>query len=99
MKTINCKHWSECGVKDGGCCSLNLYGGRPSLGTCNLSCKREKECEQWTTQDKSRGLGDSIAKVTERAGLVRVAKVYEKVTGKPCGCGGRQRKLNQVIKY
>lgn len=33
-----CDHWSDCGVKGGGCCAKNLYGGRPSLGICTRSC-------------------------------------------------------------
>lgn len=45
---------------------------------------------------KSRGLGDTIAKVTHATGI---AKVVEKVVGKDCGCRGRQDKLNQLLPY
>lgn len=36
----NCKHWTDCNVRNGGCCSLGLYGGKPSVGTCMKACKR-----------------------------------------------------------
>jgi hypothetical protein len=38
MKTPTCGKWSDCGLLDGGCCALKLYGGRPSYGTCD-QCK------------------------------------------------------------
>jgi hypothetical protein len=47
----------------------------------------------------SRGLGDTIKKFTDATGITRVAKVVERVTGKPCGCGARQKKLNQLVPY
>lgn len=31
---MKCDHWTECGIKHGGCCALGLFGGRPSLGVC-----------------------------------------------------------------
>ncbi len=48
---------------------------------------------------KSRGLGDTIAKIAERTGLAKVAKVFERVTGKGCGCGKRQEALNKLVPY
>ncbi len=30
----NCKHWSSCGLRDGGRCGLGVGGGKPSLGVC-----------------------------------------------------------------
>lgn len=35
LVSITCGHWSACDNLDGGCCALNLYGGRPSFGVCN----------------------------------------------------------------
>lgn len=35
---VNCKHWKDCGVQNGGCCALGKYGGRPSEGTCLIAC-------------------------------------------------------------
>jgi hypothetical protein len=43
------------------------------------------------------GLGDTVADVTHITGIDRLAKLYEEVTGKPCGCAERQEKLNQVF--
>ena len=43
---------------------------------------------QWTPDKPSRGLGDTIAKVTGKMGI------------KPCGgCKKRQKKLNKLIAY
>ena len=32
---ISCDHWSQCGIKGGGCCAADHYGGKPSFGVCN----------------------------------------------------------------
>lgn len=45
---------------------------------------------------KSRGLGDTIAKITHATGIDAVVK---KVAGKDCGCRGRQEKLNELFPY
>lgn len=46
---------------------------------------------------KSRGLGDTIAKITHATGIAQVVK---KVSGgKDCGCRGRQAKLNEMFPY
>lgn len=47
-------------------------------------------------QCKSRGLGDTIAKVTHATGI---AQLVEKVSGGGCGCRGRQDKLNELFPY
>ena len=45
----------------------------------------------------SKGLGDTIEKITEITG---VKKVVEKVTGKKdCGCNKRKEKLNKMFPY
>ena len=38
---------------------------------------------------KSKGLGDSIAKVTRATGIKRVVDTVSKATGKDCGCKKR----------
>ncbi len=48
---------------------------------------------------KSRGFGDTVEKVAKFVGADKVAKKYEKVTGKPCGCSERRDKLNRIIPY
>jgi hypothetical protein len=58
--------------------------------------------EEWDPSMPSRGLGDTIAKVTHATGIDKLAKVYTKVTKKPCGChgkNGRQGKLNRLVPY
>jgi hypothetical protein len=42
------------------------------------------------------GLGDAVAEVTRITGIDRLAKMYEEVAGKPCGCDQRQEALNQI---
>lgn len=43
------------------------------------------------------GLGDVVADVTNITGIDRLAKMYEELTGKPCGCEERREKLNQLV--
>ena len=38
---ISCDYWSECGIKMGGCCAANHYGGSPSLGVCRQCPHRQ----------------------------------------------------------
>jgi hypothetical protein len=47
----------------------------------------------------SRGLGDTIAKITKATGLDQLATLYTKITGQPCGCASRQEVLNKLIPY
>ena len=48
---------------------------------------------------KSRGLGDTIEKITKATGIKKVVDTVSKVTGKPCGCGKRKDTLNRVFPY
>lgn len=43
------------------------------------------------------GLGDVVADVTSLTGIDRLAKMYEEITGKPCGCEERREKLNLLV--
>jgi hypothetical protein len=45
---------------------------------------------------KSKGLGDTIAKVTKATGIDRVVKA---VVGDDCGCDERREKLNKMFPY
>mgnify|MGYP003320889486 FL=1 len=47
----------------------------------------------------SRGLGDSIEKVTKATGIKAVVDKVSKVTGTPCGCGERRDTLNRLFPY
>jgi hypothetical protein len=50
-------------------------------------------------QEKSKGLGDTIAKITEATGIKKVVETVAKATGKDCGCGKRQDTLNRLFPY
>lgn len=45
---------------------------------------------------KSKGLGDTIHKVTSVTGIKSVVK---KIAGKDCGCSERRKKLNDLFPY
>ncbi len=45
---------------------------------------------------KSKGLGDTIDKITTATGI---KKVVNKVTGGGCGCGKRKAALNKAFPY
>jgi hypothetical protein len=45
------------------------------------------------------GLGDYVADVAHLMGMDRLAKTYERVSGKPCGCEQRQEKLNSLVQF
>ena len=42
------------------------------------------------------GLGDDIEAAIKLVGLDRLARLYEEVTGRSCGCAGRKAKLNRL---
>ena len=45
---------------------------------------------------RSKGLGDTISKITKATGIDKVAKA---VLGDDCGCDERKKKLNQMFPY
>lgn len=52
------------------------------------------------SKGKSKGLGDSIAKVTAAAKLDVIAeKIAQKLGKEDCGCSERQEKLNNLFPY
>lgn len=48
---------------------------------------------------KSRGLGDTVEKITTATGIKSVVNKVSAMTGKPCGCGERRDTLNRVFPY
>ena len=58
-----------------------------------INCMENKE------KEKSKGLGDTIAKITEATGIKKVVETVAKATGKDCGCGKRQDTLNRLFPY
>ena len=49
--------------------------------------------------EKSKGLGDSIEKITKATGIKKVVDVVSKATNKDCGCNKRKTKLNKMFPY
>ena len=48
----------------------------------------------------SKGLGDTIAKVTHATGLDKAADAIAKAMGKDdCGCNKRRKTLNEILPY
>ena len=48
---------------------------------------------------KSKGLGDSIEKVTKATGIKKATDwIFDKL-GKDCGCDARKEKLNKMFPY
>ena len=45
---------------------------------------------------ESKGLGDTIEKITTATGI---KKVIHKIAGKDCGCNKRKNTLNKVFPY
>jgi len=50
-------------------------------------------------ENTSKGLGDTIAKITKTTGIKKVVDKVAKATGKDCGCGKRQDTLNRLFPY
>ena len=48
---------------------------------------------------KSKGLGDTVAKITKATGIKKVVEKISEVTGKDCGCDERQEALNKKFPY
>lgn len=47
----------------------------------------------------SKGLGDTIEKITTATGIKKVVETVSKVTGKDCGCNKRKDALNRAFPY
>jgi hypothetical protein len=43
---------------------------------------------------ESKGLGDTIEKITTATGIKKAVETVSKATGSGCGCGKRKEKLN-----
>ena len=49
--------------------------------------------------NKSKGLGDTIEKITKATGIKKVVDKVNKVTGRDCGCDKRKDTLNRLFPY
>ena len=75
----DCQHFNH----QDGTCGQGQFS-RPSEGVCRLVCKMYTP----TIGGKSRGAGDTIAKITKTFGIT------------PCGgCARRQAQLNAMMPY
>ena len=61
----------------------------------DTSKKKAKPTKKKATK-KSRGLGDTVAKVTKATGVDKVVKA---IAGDDCGCNERQEALNKAFPY
>jgi|TARA_R110002020_G_scaffold139095_1_gene309782 hypothetical protein len=50
-------------------------------------------------KNKSKGLGDTIAKITKATGIKKVVETVSKAVDKDCGCEARQGTLNRLFPY
>jgi len=48
---------------------------------------------------KSKGLGDTIEKITKVTGIKKAIETVSKAVGKDCGCGKRKQFLNNRFPY
>jgi hypothetical protein len=64
--------------------------------------KRTKAYKIWKAEfeakqaEQSKGLGDTVEKITEATGIKKVVKA---VLGDDCGCDERKAKLNKLVTY
>ena len=52
-----------------------------------------------TNNMKSKGLGDSIEKITKATGVKRMVDTVSEGLNIPCGCEGRQKAMNTLFPY
>ena len=48
---------------------------------------------------ESKGLGDTIEKITKATGVKKVVHTISRATGRDCGCGKRKEILNKAFPY
>jgi hypothetical protein len=48
---------------------------------------------------KSRGIGDTIEKITKATGIKKIVEVVSKATGEDCDCEQRRDALNRLFPY
>lgn len=58
-----------------------------------------KTTKRGRPQKKSKGLGDTIEKITTATGIKKIVDAFADVTGIDCGCDARKEKLNKLFAY
>lgn len=91
---------NPCECKDPGfCLRYNRQMNQRLHQICQGEVLTPEKCEAyrqfWLSQRKT-GLGDVVHTIAKVTGAAAVAKAVSKVTGKDCGCTGRQKRLNQA---
>ena len=51
------------------------------------------------TNNKSKGLGDTIEKITKATGIKSIVEGAARVVNKDCGCNKRKDTLNKMFPY
>ena len=66
-----------------------------------MSGKQSKTSAKKSTKTtrKSKGLGDTVEKVTEATGIKAAVEWFSEATGLDCGCDVRKEKLNKLFPY
>ena len=59
----------------------------------------DKRTKEYKDSKKSKGLGDTIEKITEATGVKKAVELFSKATGVDCGCEERKEKLNNLFPY
>jgi hypothetical protein len=60
----------------------------------------DEQNQQTTTTEESKGLGDTIAKITAATGIDKLVEEVANAMGKgDCGCNKRRRRLNDLFPY
>lgn len=75
---VNCIHWSACQVRGGGCCAIDKFNGRPSLGVCNRVCQDREARPDYVPPPQTAVVANVVVKTTE-------------AKKKDCGCGRAKR--------
>ena len=64
-----------------------------------VKSKAKRKSTRKKATPKSKGLGDTIEKFTEKTGIKKVVEKVSEVTGIDCGCDERKSLLNKMFPY
>ena len=66
-----------------------------------MSEKQSKSTAKKSTKTtrKSKGLGDTVEKITKATGIKAAVEWFSDTTGVDCGCDARKAKLNELFPY